>query len=93
MINELRDFKKEQASLTNELEQLKFKKSEYTDKLVHRKLQLESFIKFSLLESNKFLIIKCEAGVQQDKISNCSQSREIDANHRRNELFNPIGAC
>lgn len=34
MINELRDFKKEQATLTNELEQLKFKKSEYTDKLV-----------------------------------------------------------
>ena len=26
MINELRDFKKEQATLTNELEQLKFKK-------------------------------------------------------------------
>lgn len=34
MINELRDFKKEQASLTNELEQLKFKKSEYSDKIV-----------------------------------------------------------
>jgi len=34
MINELRDFKKEQAALTNELEQLKFKKLEYTDKLV-----------------------------------------------------------
>lgn len=37
MINELRDFKKEQASLTSELEQLKFKKSEYTDKLVKYK--------------------------------------------------------
>ena len=34
MINELRDFKKEQTTLTNELEQLKFKKSEYSDKLV-----------------------------------------------------------
>ena len=34
MINELRDFKKEQAALTNELEQLKFKKSEYSDKIV-----------------------------------------------------------
>lgn len=34
MINELRDFKKEQAALTNELEQLKFKKSEFTDKIV-----------------------------------------------------------
>lgn len=35
MINELRDFKKEQATLTNELEQLKFQKSEYSDKLVN----------------------------------------------------------
>lgn len=37
MINELRDFKKEQAALTNELEQLKFKKSEYSDKLVRKR--------------------------------------------------------
>lgn len=41
MINELRDFKKEQATLTNELEQLKFKKSEYSDKLVIIKLDLK----------------------------------------------------
>lgn len=34
MINELREFKKEQTTLTADLEQLKFKKSELTDKLV-----------------------------------------------------------
>jgi hypothetical protein len=34
MINELRDFKKEQATLTNELEQFKYKKTEISDKLV-----------------------------------------------------------
>lgn len=47
MINELRDFKKEQAALTNELEQLKFKKSEYSDKLVKpKKKEKNIFIKY-----------------------------------------------
>lgn len=44
MINELRDFKKEQAALTNELEQLKFKKSEYSDKLVKPKKRKKLFL-------------------------------------------------
>ena len=68
MINELRDFKKEQATLTNELEQLKFKKSEYTDKLVNLLLLLlRNFICF-YLESNKFLVVKCETRMQQAQI-------------------------
>lgn len=57
MINELRDFKKEQAALTNELEQLKFKKSEYSDKLVKNDFFFSFLIFF--IESNKFLVIKC----------------------------------
>lgn len=57
MINELRDFKKEQATLTNELEQLKFKKSEYSDKLVKKKIFIAPSHFF--IESNKFLVIKC----------------------------------
>ena len=68
MINEVRDFKKEQATLTNELEQLKFKKSEYTDKLVNfLLLLLRNFICF-YLESNKFLVVKCETRMQQAQI-------------------------
>jgi hypothetical protein len=59
MINELRDFKKEQAALTNELEQLKFKKSEYSDKLVKNKVNFYWFYFNFSIESNKFLVIKC----------------------------------
>ena len=55
MINELRDFKKEQATLTNELDQLKFQKSEFSDKLVNEHIFIFIFIfifHFSFLESN-----------------------------------------
>lgn len=42
MINELREFKKEQAVLTGELEQLKFKKTEASDKMVRGALYTRS---------------------------------------------------
>ena len=59
MINELRDFKKEQATLTNELEQLKFKKSQLSDKLVTENHRYFFFNMFAHLESNQLFVIKC----------------------------------
>ena len=59
MINELRDFKKEQATLTNELEQLKFKKSQLSDKLVTKNHQYFFCNLFAILESNQLFAIKC----------------------------------